>query len=80
MAFRPRHARSACRHLACGEGAVYCSLATESIEPKPAPFVLLFVFSVYFVVKVFWSLPLATIGRGPRDGDPHDTLFRGIYE
>ena len=53
MAIRPRHARSACRHLSCGEGAVYCSLATESIEPKPAPFVLLFVFSVYFVVKVF---------------------------
>ena len=53
MAIRPKHARSACRDLSCGEGTAGCSLATESIEPKPALSMLFFVFSVSFVVKVF---------------------------
>ena len=69
IAIRPSHAPSACRHLSCGEGAVCCSLATESIEPKPAPSIF-FVLSVSFVVKVFLEFPprcrVDAMGHPPR--------------
>ena len=70
MAIRPMHALGACIHLSCGEGTAHCSLTTERIEPKSAPCLSFFVFSVSFVVRVFLEFAAVAAKAG---GQPPET-------